>query len=103
MESIMTKLQNTLRNIALASTLVIAGLGSSVNAVELSEKAKQHLMATLGNAFSNQVSEVVTQVNWDMEQNIQQSLINLGVTDNAPKTKVTVTVKQPEKKEVSTK
>ncbi|MCG7530583.1 hypothetical protein MHM98_04320 [Psychrobium sp. MM17-31] len=99
----MAKLNNTLRNIALASTLVIAGLGSSAGAAELSDKAKQHLMASLGNVISHQVSEVVTQVGWDIEQSIQQSLINLGVEENAPKTKVKVTVAKTETKDESSK
>lgn len=92
----MTKFNTTMRNIALASTLVVASLGSSAGAAELSTKAKQQLFEVLGNAFSNQVSQVITEVNWDIEQSIQQSAINLGQPQEFTNTKVKVTI-EPQK------
>lgn len=88
----MTKLTNTFRSIAVASTLMIASLGTSVQAGELSNQAKQQLLEVLGHAVSNQVATVVADVHNDIEQSIGQSLINLGQPAQLSNAKVTVTV-----------
>ena len=93
----MTKLTTTIRSIAVVATLMIASVGSSVQAGELSSQAKQQLFDALGQAFSNQVAVVVAEVNYDIERSISQSLINLGQPTQPSNAKVTVTV-LPKKK-----
>jgi hypothetical protein len=87
----MTKLKTTIRSIAVASTLMIASLATSVQAGELSSQAKQDLFDSLGNAFSNQISLMVTEINYDIERSISQSLLNLGLPEQPKNAKVTIT------------
>jgi len=87
----MTKLNNTIRNIAVASTLMMASLATTAQAGELSSKTKQDLIGLLGNAITSQVNSVVTEMNYDIERSISQSLLNLGQPEQAKNAKVTVT------------
>jgi len=88
----MTKFNNTIRSIAVASTLMIASLATSVQAGELSSQTKQDLMSILGNAITSQVNAVVTEINYDIERSISQSLLNLGQPEQPKNAKITMTI-----------
>ena len=88
----MTKLTTTMRSIALISTLAIASVGTNVQASELSSQAKQKLYDALGQVITSQVASIVTDINYDIEKSISQSLINLGLSEQPSNAKVTVTM-----------
>jgi hypothetical protein len=87
----MTKFKTIIRSIAVASTLMIASLATSVQAGELSSQAKQNLFDVLGQVVTSQVNAVVTEINYDIERSISQSLLNLGLPAQPKNAKVTIT------------
>jgi hypothetical protein len=87
----MTKLKTTIRSIAVASTLMIASLATSVQAGELSSQAKQNLFDALGQVVTSQVDSIITEINYDIERSISQSLLNFGQPEQPKNAKVTIT------------
>lgn len=90
-ESVMTKLKTTIGSIAVASTLMIASLATSVQAGELSSQAKQNLFDALGQVVTSQVDSLITEINYDIERSISQSLLNFGQPEQPKNAKVTIT------------
>jgi len=74
----MIKLKTTTRRIAIASTLMFACLGTTVQANELSKQVNQDVINALSNAFSNQVSLLMIEIKTDVKSQINQSLTDFS-------------------------
>lgn len=70
----MTKLKATARHMVLASTFIFACLGTTVQASELSKHVNQDVTDALTNALSNQVTLFITEINRDIEAQINKTL-----------------------------
>lgn len=74
----MTKFKTTARRIAITSTLLFACLGTTAQANELSKQINQDVVNALSNVFSNQVTLFMTEINRDIEIQVNKTLIEFG-------------------------